>query len=473
MGREIVPEFEQRLLFPPALEDWVPDDHPARFIREFVRALDFEELGIRDPSGPRGGIYFARETLLGVWLYGYFERIRSTRALERACLNQVGFIWLTGNKAPDHNTLWRFWRQNRQSLKHVFRRSVRVAAETGLVSMALHAVDGTKIKAAASRDGLKTREQLERMLGCLDEMVEAAAAEIDANDPRGSSAETRLPEGLRSAEALRDKVTRALQRLKDEHRKQINPQEPDARLMKGNGRLDLSYNAQAVTEGTSGLVVAADVVDSPCDAGQLVEMVDEVQENLGAVAEKTVADGGYSSAAEMAKAEARNYNVLMKPQEGPRRPGAESKFASKHFRLDEAQNVLICPKGGVLEPEGRAKWGRRRKHKVQGFRCKNRECPFRAQCTRDPKGRKVEISEHWSSEDRMRKNLAQQGNQLALKRRAAIAERTFAVIKHIGGFRRWLVRGIASVRAQWYLLCTALNLRILFGHWKARHVVLA
>jgi len=466
MGREILPEFGQQLLFPPALEDWVPDDHPARFVREFVRALDFDELGIEEPSGPRGGIYFARETLLGVWLYGYFERIRSTRALERACLNHVGFIWLTGNRAPDHNTLWRFWRRNRRALKRVFGRSVRVAADAGLVSMALHAVDGTKIKAAASKHGLKSREQLERALVRLDGLVEAAAAEIDASEPRGGSSESRLPESLRSAEALRDSVRSALERLESEKRKQINPDEPDARVMKGNEGLDLSYNAQAATEGQSGVIVAAEVVDSPCDAGQLVDMLDRVDENLGAVAEETVADGGYSSAAEMAKAEARDYSVLMKPQEGPRRAGSEKPLASKNFRFEAATNRVVCPKGGILEPEGHAKWGRRKKHKVQRYRCKNRNCPFRAECTRDPRGRPVDISEHWASEERMRQKLRREDKQLALKRRSPIAERTFAVIKHIGGFRRWLVRGIESVRAQWYMVCTAVNLRILFGHWK-------
>ncbi len=213
MGREIRPDFEQTLLFPPAIENWVSQDHPARFIRAFVQSLDLAKLGIKVPSGP-GGSFYSLETLLAIWLYGYFEKIRSSRALERACMNMVGFIWLTGNRPPDHNTIWRFWRANRKAMKNLFRSAVRVAVDADLVSMALHAVDGTKIKAAASMTGCKGKERLERWLQRLDEKVEAAVKEIDACG-RGDSPEYRLPEELQKTEKLREKIKGALDRLEE------------------------------------------------------------------------------------------------------------------------------------------------------------------------------------------------------------------------------------------------------------------
>lgn len=469
MGREIRPDFEQALLFPPLIEDWVSKDHPARFIRAFVQSLDLAELGIKVPSGP-GGSFYSLETLLAIWLYGYFEKIRSSRALERACMNMVGFIWLTGNRPPDHNTIWRFWRTNRKSMKALFRSAVRVAVDADLVSMALHAVDGTKIKSAASMTGCKGKERLEKWLQRLDEKVEAAIKEIDANGG-GSSPEYRLPEALQETEKLREKVRSALDRLEEEKRKGINPSEPDARLTKKYGKTDLGYNAQAVTE-EGGLIVAAEIVDNAGDMGALVPMLDEVKDTLGAVAEETVADGGYSSGEEMAKAEEREFPVLMTPQEGRKRTGDEAEFAAKHFLYDPDLNTVVCPKGESLRREGEPKWGRRKRYKVQSFRCTNKDCPFRDKCTRDPRGRKVEISENRAAKDRMRRKLERPEKQAALKRRAPIAERTFALIKHIAGFRRWTYRGIEAVRAQWHLVCTALNLKTQFKHWVHGRVVI-
>src|SRR5579872_5780684 len=121
MAQPIAPDYGQQFLFPPALEDWVPADHPARFLREFVDQLDLPALGFALPVAVEGRPPYAPGLLLKIWLYGYFHRIRSTRKLETACREHLSLLWLTGFIQPDHNSLWRFWRDNKKALRAVFK----------------------------------------------------------------------------------------------------------------------------------------------------------------------------------------------------------------------------------------------------------------------------------------------------------------------------------------------------------------
>src|ERR1700722_6600240 len=150
MAQPIAADYGQQFLFPPALEDWVPADHPARFLRGFVDQLDLPALGFAMPTATEGRPPYAPSLLLKIWLYGYLHRIRSTRKLEVACREHLSLLWLAGCQQPDHNSLWRFWRDNKAGLRAVFKRSAQLALEAGLVGLVLQALDGTKLQAAAS-----------------------------------------------------------------------------------------------------------------------------------------------------------------------------------------------------------------------------------------------------------------------------------------------------------------------------------
>jgi len=471
MGHEIRADYEQIDLLPQCLEDWVPSDHPARFIREFVDALDLRELGFVEHESEEGGPHYANDLLLKVWLYGYLGRIRATRQLERACREHLSLIWLTGRHAPDHNTLWRFWRANRKALRGVFRWGVKVAAAQGLVGMICHAVDGTKIRAVASTRTMEHQEELEKLLA----RVEASIAEMEkaveaAEQEEGG--EYRLPERLQQATELRAAIRESLEKMQEAKREHLHPQEAEARLMPCEGQLHPAYNAQAVADAQAGVVVAAEVVNAESDNAQLVPMLEEVQSNLGEVAKETVADGGYGSAKQLGEAELRHQEVLVAP--GVETGGAKrGEFDSHQFAYDREADEVICPQGQRLRFEGMRKKGSQRSA-VRSYRCTHYEqCPVRALCSGRKDGRRVEISPQRAAVLRQRAKRRDPAKQALLRQRKAIIEPVFATLKQAMGFRRWTVRGLENVRTQWALLCTAYNLKKLYKPWAAARLATA
>jgi transposase len=466
MRREIRADYAQIDLFPQSLEDWVAADHPARFIREFVEALDLGELGFAERESEEGRPPYANDLLLKVWLYGYLARIRATREMERACREHLSLVWLTGRHAPDHNTLWRFWKENRGALRKVFRAAVKVAAEQGLIGMICHAVDGTKIRAVASRRTVEHREELEKVLARVEEELARMEAAIEAaeQEPGG---DYRLPEGLREAEKLRAAIRESLGKMRQAERAHLHPQEPEARLMPCEGRTDPAYNAQAVVDAQAGIIVAEDAVTAEADNAQLVPMLDEVEANLGAVARDTVADGGYSSGEQLAEAEGRGYEVLVAAgveTGGPKR----GDYNSTEFSFDEKSDEVICPQGQRLKFEGMKRRGSPGVE-VRSYRCRQYgACPVRALCSRRKDGRRIELSSQSSALLRQRAKRRDPVQQALGRRRKVMVEPVFATLKQALGFRRWTVRGLENVRAQWALLCTVLNLKKMYAHWAAR-----
>jgi len=218
MSYEKRADYGVAFLFPPALEDWIAADHPARFIREFVDALDLAALGFRKREAEEGRPNYAADLLVKVWLYGYCSEIRSVRKLERACRDSVALIWLTGMHEPDHNTLWRFWRDNKRGLRKLFVQAVRVAAQANIVGAVLQAIDGTKIQAQASaRRGLEKGE-LERWLEQLEQSFE------QAGESENQAAEgQRLPPEMEERRVLQERIKEALTEMEAIDREQLHP----------------------------------------------------------------------------------------------------------------------------------------------------------------------------------------------------------------------------------------------------------
>ncbi len=464
MAQPIAPDYGQQFLFPPALEDWVPADHPARFLREFVEQLDLPALGFAIPVAVEGRPPYAPSLLLKIWLYGYYHRIRSTRKLETACREHLSLLWLTGLIQPDHNSLWRFWRDHKKALRQIFKQTVQVAMHSGAVGLALQALDGTKIQAAASSPQGWSKEYMEKLLTQLDAALEEHELKVVAENADVEQPGYRLPAGLAERKALREAIKTGLAQLHADGRHHYHPVEPEARRMKVGDTNRYAYNAQAIADEKEGVIVACEATRQETDAGQLVPMIQPARDNLGVAATETltVADGGYGGGADLPAAEQHALRVLVPPAEGRNDP--ENPYAAPYFQYDPATRTVTCPQRRTLDYQGATT---KQGVLVERYRCQVRDCPVRAQCTGDPKGRTFEVRPSTPHVQAMRARLAEPDGRAQLARRREIIERRFGQIKQHDGFRRWTVGGLEGVKTQWSLLCATLNLRVPYQRWRS------
>lgn len=462
MAKPIAPDYGQQFLFPPALEDWVAADHPVRFLREFVDQLDLPRMGFVMPAAMEGRPPYAPSLLLKIWLYGYMHRIRSTRRLEVACGEQMSLVWLSGMIRPDHNSLWRFWRDNKKALREVFKRSAQLATETGLVGLVLQALDGTKIQAVASGHSGWSKARLQDLLKALDAELDEAESQIEQEGEPLAQSAYRLPEPLADKVALREKVRAGLQEMERIHREHLHPNEPEARRMSCDGKNRFGYNAQAVVDEKAGVVVAAQVLNQENDTGVVVPLAKQVQANCGSPAQWTVADSGYGSGADIQQAAQHNVPVLVHPMGDA---AAQSKpYHAHHFQYEAEADRVSCPQGKELSF---ARSMLQKGQTVRVYRCDQEDCPVRSACTKDRRARRfVEIWPHTIAVQHMRARLREPAAAEHLRKRRQIIERVFAQIKQHEGFRRWTVRGLEGVNTQWALICCAINLRALCKGWQ-------
>lgn len=468
MGHLIEADYQKQWLFPPSLEDLLEADHPARMVREFVDALDVEGLGFKERASEEGRPSYGPRLLLKAWLYGYITRNRSTRGIERACMDQIGMLWLTGMNHPDHTTLFRFWRDNKKPLQNVFKQLLQIAVSMKLVGLVLHALDGTKIfSQAAEQHGLH-RKVLEKKLSRLDEAIDEI---MKQTEQQGEGKEScRLPEKLKRKEELREEVRQQLEQLNQKDRDHLNTGDEEARVMKTRAGNRFAYNAQAVVDEQSKVIVAADVVTQESDNYQLVPMINQVQENLQQVAKQTVADAGYQAISGLAEAEEKNYPVLVNQTE----PGDDEPYHALRFSYDSEKDQCICPRGEILRYECTRQREKLRPYQARIFRCSTYEsCPVRWQCSSSKTGRTIQIHPQYDAMKRQREKRKDPTMRELLKKRGATVEPVFGWGKEVFGFRRWTVRGLENTKTQWLLQCTAMNMLRLYTAWSAGKLTFA
>ena len=286
--------------------------------------------------------------------------------------------------APDHNSLWRFWKENKKALRQAFKQTVQLALRTEAVGLVLQALDGTKIEAACSGPHGWSKVYMEKLLAQLDTALEEIELKVVEENKDPGAPGYRLPVGLAQRQALREEIKKGPVQLQADGRNHYHPVEPEARRMKVGDTNRFAYNAQAVADSQEGIIVACQATRQETDAGQLTSMIEEARQNLGSGAAQilTVADGGYGGGADLKAAAEQKMSVLAPPAEGA--PAHGNAYATQHFHYDESAHTVTCPQQRLLDHEGQTT---KKGQTVQRFRCHHHDCPVRALCTRDPKGR--------------------------------------------------------------------------------------
>ena len=466
---------DQVFLLPPRIDDWLPDDHAARFVAMFVDNLRPEEwmqLGVKPNGEPLGAPAYHPRLLLGVWLYGFLAGERRARRLEVACREQIPFLWLAGMQQPDHNTLWRFYQQYAEKVRELFRCTIRTAVQMGLLDLAVQAVDGTKVAGNAAKDRTYNAEQLRQLL----ERVEQAIAELERQNREDAvSAPPRLPQELADAEVLRERLMAALgQVMAAGGPERVNLTDPDATLMKGRQGFVAGFNAQAMVsplaEGKAGrtgfLITAADVVMDPEDHAQLVPMIDAARELSGEEATFTLADAGYHSGPNLTACGEQDHLVLM-PESSPDEV-LNAPYHKDRFLYNAEEDTYTCPEGQTLRYAAtkRPKGGPVRVYRA-GVVC--RGCPAFGSCTTNKQqGRSVQIGPDDALLRQQRELMRTAAAKERYRQRKILAEPVFGILKEQYGMRRFWVRGLRKVQAAWTMTAAAFNLRTLYEIWRLR-----
>jgi len=422
---------DQSFLLPASPRDWLSEDHLAYFVSEAVESFDLSAFYERYEGDGRRNRPFDPRMMVKVILYGYATGCTSSRKLARKLQEDVAFRVLAADNFPAHRTLCDFRHDHLEELRALFVQVVRLAREAGLVKLGTVAVDGSKVKANASRHKSMTykemnkqekrlRQEIDRLFEEADR-IDAYEDELYGPDKRGDE----LPEGLRRREDRLRAIEQAKKRLEarqaeedrkkgrspDDERKsprggrrfkrefgvpqdraQDNFTDPKSRIMKTSHGFEQCYNAQLAVDGDSHLIVATGLTQNAADNGELLGMVEAIQSVTGEFPEALLADAGYRSEANFQALEQvgiEGYVSLGREGKKPPRPPGPDRPASQ--RMERKLNT----------PEGRAQY----------------------------------------------------------RRRKGIAEPVVGWAKHVLGFRQFSLRGVEKVAAEWDLVCLAINLR--------------
>ena len=466
---------EQSSLLPARIEDYVGPDNPVRAIEGFVCALDLAKLGFRHAgrgAEEAGQPPYDPADLLKLYLYGYINRVRSSRRLEREACRNLELIWLLKNLKPGYRTIGNFRKENWAALKAANRTFVLLARELELVGGSVVAIDGSFFHGDASKASIFTRKRLKEQVAKLDKDIEAYRKLLDDND----AAEAKRPRknrgngsgggrggdiGAKVAElmAKRSRAAADLARLDESGETQLSKTDPDARLLVKSGQGVAGYNVQTVVDDKHKLIVASEVVNDSSDVGQLHAMAKAAKDALGAETLQALADEGYYSSLELKACEDDGIVAYVPVPEGNRVAEKKGRFSLKDFSYDAAGDAYRCPAGKLLHPmPGRFQnTSGRTETRYASSTTSCRGCRLRARCL-SPKASRRTIG-RWEHEAVLERHRARMhGADDLMRRRSALVEHPFGTIKCRAGYRHFLVRGFNKVRGEWSLMALCYNL---------------
>src|SRR5712675_1627259 len=450
----------QSTLFPECLDDWIDENNPVRVIDAFVDTLDLAELGFEgvEPA-ETGRPAYHPSALLKLYVYGYLNRVQSSRRLEREAGRNVEVMWLLGRLVPDHKTVADFRKDNGPAIVKVCARFVELCREMGLLAKASVAIDGSKFKAVNNRDRNFTRAKVERRRAQLEESVARYLSQLDTADLQEPSealaAKTaHLKEKLAKLESEMQRLAAMEKQMLASPDQQISLTDPDSRSMATSGRGSgvVGYNVQVAVETEHHLIVTHEVTNSGSDRAQLANMGRQAREALGVDKLEAVADRGYYNSTEIKACDDAGVAVTL-PK--PMTSGAKSdgRFGKQDFVFNAAEDVYRCPAGEKLAYRMTTEQDGKMMRRYWTNACPN--CPLKSKCTTGNE-RRIPRWEHEHVLEAAQKRIDE--NPQAMRTRRETVEHPFGTLKMRMGATHFLMKRLPKVATEMALHVLAYNL---------------
>ena len=448
----------QSTLFPERLDEYIGEDNPVRVIEVFVDALDLKGLGFERHQAPAmGRPPYHPSTLLKLYIYGYLNRIQSSRRLEHETQRNVEVMWLTQRLMPDHKTISEFRKDNGKAIVGACREFVGVCRRLELFTQAVVAIDGSKFKAVNHRDKNFTEAKMKARQTRVEKSIARYLAELDEAD----RAQPSVPEA--KVTGLQDKLTKlkeemarlkALEeRMLNEPDKQLSLSDPDSRSMKTRGTGIVGYNVQAAVEPEHHLIVAHEVTNVGSDRAQLAAMAERARGAMDTEELTAVADRGYFSGTQIVDCEEAGITAYVpKPLTSSGRK--TGRFTKQHFVYEPEHDQYRCPAGEALTWRFVSVEHGLNLNVYWATACK--DCSIKAQCTTGPE-RRIKRWEHEEVLDAMQARLDAAPEKMQLRRQTV--EHPFGTLKAWMGATHFLTKTLPRVSTEMSLHVLAYNMK--------------
>ena len=449
----------QQALLPASLEDYVSEDNSVRVVDIYVDELDLATLGferVRPKSTGRPGYH--PSTLLKIYLYGYLNRIQSSRRLEREANRNIELMWLTGRLAPDFKTIADFRKENGRAIQAVCTQFIVLCRELGLFARAVAAIDGAKFKAVNAREKNFTKGKLKRRIGQVESSIERYLRSLDLADMQESDLAEVKAERLREKiAAMRTKLSQLRQReaeVLQSPEQQISLTDPDARAMATSTKAGMvGYNVQVAVDTEHHLIAAHDVTNIVSDKVQLSPMAAKAKAAMGRETLEVLADRGYFNGEEIMACEAMGVTPYV-PKPYTSGAKAAGRFGKDDFVYDDNENVYRCPAGEKLTYRFENIEKGLTLHSYWTTKCE--DCRLKPHCTTGT-FRRLKRWEHEGVVDAMLERLEQASDAMNIRRRTV--EHPFGTLKAWMGPTHFLMKGIENVKTEMSLSVLAYNLK--------------
>ncbi|MDR0511683.1 MAG: IS1182 family transposase [Treponema sp.] len=463
----------QAILMPDIIEDYIREDSAVRVIDAYINSLDLAGMGFAkyEPNETGRPMYDPKD-ILKLYVYGYMNRLRSSRRLEDETKRNLEVIWLICKLSPDHKTIARFRHDNSKALKNVFRNFAQLCVKLGLYGKELIGIDGSRFKAVNSSKRSFTEKQIQKKIKSINEKIDEYLVELDRNDEKETAAKSgktakEINEIINNLKERKERYQGYANELGETGEKQKSLTDPDSRLMYGKGKTDVCYNVQTAVDAENKLIVDFEVTNQGNDYNFITPMAESAMELFETETIAAVADNGYASIQDITAAMKSGVDVhvagtdfdICLPAEEGEAPVINGHHNGRCVYIPE-RNIALCPMGKVLYPTSY--------YDGNGAIFRNNQACQRCTCKCTEKEKhfyhhvrmpRENFSKEYNDQDLTVKQVRIKPDEEKIKQRKSIVEHPFGTVKCAMDTRHCLTKGIKNVIGEFSLTFLAYNLK--------------